>query len=101
GLSTAEARQIIEKKLADGKYLVLPKLNIRLTNFKISVLGDVAKPGVYPVSSERITIMDALGMAGDLTITAKRNDILLIREIDGKRQQIRLDLQKAELFNSP
>lgn len=101
GLSTSAARELIERKLEDGKFLVKPILNMRLVNFKISVLGDVGKPGVYPVQSERITIMEAIAMSGDLTITAKRNDVLLIREIEGKRQQVRLDLQKAELFNSP
>lgn len=101
GLSTSEARKLIETKLEDGKFLIKPILNLRLANFKISVLGDVVRPGVYPVQSERITIMEAIAMAGDLTITAKRNDVLLIREIDGKRQQIRLDLQKTDLFNSP
>ncbi len=101
GLSTYDARQLIENKLEDGKILVKPVVNIRLANFKISVLGDVARPGVFPVQSERITIIEALGMAGDLTITAKRNDVLLIRENLGKRQQVRLNLQSKDLFNSP
>ncbi len=101
GMTTSEARKLIEDQLEEGKFLVKPILNLRLANFKISVLGDVARPGVYPVQSERITIMEALGMAGDLTITAKRNDVLLIREKDGQRQQVKLDLQSATLFNSP
>ncbi|SFG62420.1 polysaccharide biosynthesis/export family protein [Pedobacter insulae] len=101
GLSTYDARKLIETKLDEGKFLVRPVLKIRLVNFKISVLGDVQRPGVYPVQSERITIIEALGMAGDLNITAKRNDILLVRENLGKRQQVRLDLQSKDLFNSP
>lgn len=101
GLSTYDARKLIENKLEEGKFLIKPVLNLRLVNFKISVLGDVVRPGVYPVQSERITIIEALGMAGDLTITAKRNDVLLIRENLGKRQQVKLDLQSKELFNSP
>lgn len=101
GLSTYDARKLIENKLEEGKFLIKPVLNLRLVNFKISVLGDVVRPGVYPVQSERITIIEALGMAGDLTITAKRNDVLLIRENLGKRQQVKLDLQSKDLFNSP
>ncbi len=101
GLSTAEARQIIQDKLIKGDILKQPVVTLRLANFKVSVLGDVARPGVYPVQSERVTVLEALGMAGDLNITAKRNDILLVRENGGKREQIRLDIQSKDLFNSP
>ena len=101
GLSTNQARLLVESKLDEGKYLARPIVNLRLVNFKISVLGDVGRPGVYPVQSERITVIEALGLAGDLNITAKRNDVLLVRENQGKRQQIRLDLQSKELFTSP
>ncbi len=101
GLSTYDARKLIEEKLESGKFLMKPVLNIRLVNFKISILGDVVRPGVYPVQSERITIIEALGMAGDLNITAKRNDVLLIRENLGKRQQVKLNLQSKDIFNSP
>ena len=101
GLSTAEARDMIQSKLIKGDYLKQPIVSLRLANFKVSVIGDVARPGVYPVQSERITVIEALGMAGDLNITAKRNDILLTRENGGKREQIRLNLQSKELFNSP
>ncbi len=101
GLSTADAREMIQTKLIKGDYLKEPVVSLRLTNFKVSVLGDVARPGVYPVQSERITVIEALGLAGDLNITAKRNDVLLVRENQGKRQQVRLDLQSKELFNSP
>lgn len=101
GLSTANAREIIQSKLVNGDFLKEPVVALRLANFKISVLGDVARPGIYPVQSERLTVMEALSMSGDLTITAKRNNVLLIRENQGKRQQIRLDLQSKDLFDSP
>lgn len=100
GLSTYEARKLIETRLEEGKFLVKPVVNLRLVNFKISILGDVLRPGVYPVQSERITIIEALALAGDLSITAKRSDVLLIRENLGRRQQIRLDLQSKDIFNS-
>ena len=100
-LSTAAARKMIADKLQEGGFLTKPVVNVRLVNFKISVLGDVARSGVYPVQSERITVLEALGLAGDLNITAKRNDVLLLRENKGKRHEIRLDLQSKELLNSP
>ncbi len=101
GLSTVEARTLVANKLQEGGFLTKPVVNLRLTNFKISVLGDVARSGVYPVQSERITVLEALGLAGDLNITAKRNDVLLVRESQGRREEIRLDLQNKSLLNSP
>lgn len=100
-LTTAEARELIQTKLNQGNFLKNAVVSLRLANFKISVLGDVAKPGVYAIQTERVTVIEALGLAGDLNITAKRNDVLLIRENLGKRQQIRLDLQSKDIFNSP
>ncbi|MET3112934.1 polysaccharide export outer membrane protein [Pedobacter sp. CG_S7] len=99
GLTTLAARELIESKLIT--YLKEPVVSLRLINFKVSVLGDVAKPGVYPVQNERVSVTEALSMAGDLTITAVRNNVLLVRENEGKRQYIRLDLHKKEVFNSP
>lgn len=101
GLTTAEARELIQRKLNQGNFLKNAVVSLRLANFKISVLGDVARPGVYPIQTERVTVIEALGLAGDLNITAKRNDVLLIRENLGKRQQLRLDLQSKDIFNSP
>jgi len=99
GMTTASARELIQSKLVS--YLKEPVVSLKLVNFKVSVLGDVAKPGVYPVNNERITISEALSMAGDLTITAVRSNVLLVRENEGKRQYIRLDMQSKDLFNSP
>jgi polysaccharide export outer membrane protein len=99
GLTTAAARDLIQSKLMP--FLKEPVVSLRLINFKVSVLGDVARPGVYPVQNERVSVTEALSMAGDLTITAIRSNVLLVREIEGKRQYIRLDLQKKETFNSP
>jgi Periplasmic protein involved in polysaccharide export len=99
GLTIVAARELIQNKLLN--YLKEPVVSLRLINFRISVLGDVSRPGVYPVSNERVTVSEALSMAGDLSITAVRNNVLLVREIDGKRQYIRLNMQSKELFNSP
>ncbi|MES2651658.1 MAG: polysaccharide biosynthesis/export family protein [Bacteroidota bacterium] len=99
GLTTAEARALLEKKLVT--FLKEPVVSLRLVNFRVSVLGEVSKPGVYPVSNERVNVSEALSMAGDLTITGIRNNVLLIREKDGVREYHRLNLQSKELFNSP
>jgi len=99
GLTTTAARELIQSKLVT--YLKEPVVSLRLINFKVSVLGDVARPGVFPVQNERVSVNEALSMAGDLTITAVRNNVLLIRENQGKREYVRLNLQSKDLFNSP
>src|SRR5690606_29409292 len=81
-------------------YLSEPVVNIRMLNFKISVMGDVLRPGVYPVQNERITLPEALTLAGDLQITAIRQ-LILIRELEGKREFIPIDLTSTAFFNSP
>jgi len=99
GLTTSVVGDQIQKKLLP--YLKEPAVNVRMLNFKVAVLGDVVKPDVYKVPSERITVTEALSMAGDLNITAKRNNLLLIREIDGKREYIPMDLTSSAIFHSP
>lgn len=99
GLTSIQARSAIQDKLRT--YLKEPVVSLRLVNFKVSVLGDVLRPGVYPIENERTTVANALSLAGDLTITAKRDNILLVRETNGKREYIRLNLHNKELFNSP
>lgn len=98
GYTTFQLREQIRSKLLS--YLKEPVVNIRLLNFKISVMGDVLHPGVYQIQNERVTITEALSMAGDLNITAKRNNVLLIREQDGHREYIPMDLTSKNLFQS-
>lgn len=99
GLTTKDAADTLSKKLA--KYLIQPTVSVRVVNFRISVLGEVSKPSVYTIANGRITLPEALSLAGDLTIYAKRKNVLLIREEDGKREFARIDLTKRDLFNSP
>ena len=99
GFTTNDLQQQIAVKLAT--YLKEPSVNVRIMNFKISVIGDVAHPNVYPIQNERVTIPEALGLAGDLNITGIRNNVLLIREINGNRQYVNIDLTSADLFKSP
>lgn len=99
GYTTAQIREQLQQKLVT--YLKEPVVNIRVLNFKISVLGDVLKPDVYTIQNERITLPEALSLAGDLNITAIRTNVLLVRELDGNREYIPIDLTSKELFNSP
>lgn len=99
GLSRSDLMQVLETKIA--KYIKNPIINIRLTNFKISVQGEVTQPGTYPVNSERITLIEAISMAKDLTIYGKRNNILIIRELDGVKTYNRVDLTQADFIHSP
>ncbi|MCF8273433.1 MAG: polysaccharide biosynthesis/export family protein [Flavobacteriaceae bacterium] len=100
GLTVEEAKELIKQKLAEG-YLKDPIVNIRIKNFRITVLGAVRSPGTYPISGERITIMEALGLAGDLNIQGLRNNILIIRDFNGTKTYTRVDLTNKEVFNSP
>lgn len=99
GLSRAEVLKILRDKIA--VYIKNPIINLRVTNFKVSVQGEVVVPGVYPVNSERITLIEALTMAKDLTIYGRRDNILIIREIDGVKTYNRVDITQADFINSP
>jgi polysaccharide export outer membrane protein len=82
-------------------YIKEPRLNLRIVNFKVTVHGEVNKPGVFTISSERITLLEAIAQAGDLTIYGKRDNILVIREQNGTKTYARVDLTKADFFQSP
>lgn len=99
GLTRLEA---IEKlRVALNPYIKDPGVNMNFNNFRVSVLGEVARPGSFIMPTERITILEALGMAGDLTIRGVRENVTLIREVDGNKTIHRLDLTKQETLNSP
>ena len=74
---------------------------MRILNFRVSVFGEVKSPGTYMVSGERITIMEALGLAGDLTIKGRRDNILVVRDFNGTKTYTRINLTNKEVFNSP
>ena len=98
-LTTKQLTNELHKKLLP--YLNDPIVNVRLTNFKVTVLGEVRSPGSYTVLNERINILEAIGLAGDLNIQGKRDSVTLIRERNGKRVFISIDLTSKKLFNSP
>ncbi|UOE48202.1 polysaccharide biosynthesis/export family protein [Mucilaginibacter sp. SMC90] len=100
GLSTTEAKNAILQIAL--KYYKDPTIIVRYANFKISVTGEVNRPSVYIMPNEKSTVMDALSMAGDLTIYAKRDNILLIRQSDdGTKMPYRINLNKSDIFSSP
>jgi len=99
GLSPDELRNMLRDLLSD--YLKDPIINIRLRNFKVTVLGEVTRPGSYNVISEQITIMEALGLAGDMSLRAVRDNVLVIRTFAGTKVYTRIDLTSKELTKSP
>lgn len=99
GLSPDELRMLLRQKLTD--YLKDPIINIRLMNFTVTILGQVGRPGTYPVNGEQISILEALGMAGDLTLRAKRDNILIMRDFNGTKVYSRLDLTSKNVVKSP
>lgn len=99
GMSRSEVLQMLQQKISI--YIKNPMINLRVMNFKVSVQGEVNLPGTYTVASERITLIEALTMAKDLTIYGKRNNLLVIREIDGVKSYNRVDITKADFINSP
>ncbi|MEM7185266.1 MAG: polysaccharide biosynthesis/export family protein [Bacteroidota bacterium] len=76
-------------------------VDVRIMNFKVTVIGEVNNPGVYNIPDERVTLTQALGLAGDLSEDGKRENIMVIREIDGNQQVTRIDLTKTDFFSSP
>jgi polysaccharide export outer membrane protein len=99
GLSPEELRVLLREKLAD--YLKNPIINIRLRNFTVSILGEVRAPGTYQINGEEITIMEALGLAGDMTIKGMRRNVLVIRDFDGTKIYYRIDLTSKNATKSP
>ena len=85
----------------DDGLLTDANVTVEFMNFKISVIGDVASPGTYAVTGDKITIFQALALARDLTITGQRNNVMVVREQNGQRQIYSMDLRDSEIFNSP
>ena len=98
GLSTTAAHDTLINRLE--KYLQSPSLRVYIVNFKVTVLGEVGRPGVYNVTNEKINLLEAIALAGDLTIFGSRQDVLLIREVNGEKTYTTIDLTKRDLFNA-
>lgn len=100
GLSRNETIELLKSKLSPD-YIKEPNINIKIANYKISIIGDVSKPGSYNIPNERITILDALALAGDVRISGKRNNIMIIREENNKKIQYYVDLRSNDILTSP
>jgi polysaccharide biosynthesis/export protein len=99
GLTRSQAMDKMKGELK--KYINDPIVNLRITNYKVSVFGEVTRPGQFSLVSERVTLPEALSMAGDLTVYGDRKNVLIIREIEGVKTYNYIDLTKASLFDSP
>ena len=101
GMTKNECEAMLRDRLAP--YLKeTPIVNVRMVNYKISVLGEVKSPGTFTVSNEKVNVLEALAMAGDMTVYGLRDDIKLIREdANGRQEIVTLDLNKAETILSP
>ena len=99
GLTRSQATQLLKTKLTD--YIKDPIVNIRLANFTVTVLGEVNNPGTFTVEDERISLIEAIGLAGDLTIYGKRENVFLIREDNGVKRFTKFDLTSIKVVNSP
>ncbi len=99
GLNRMEATRLIEDKLKE--YIKNPVVNIQIQNYKVTVLGDVRNPGTFKIPNERMTVLEAIGLAGDLRMTGNRKNILVIRDENGKKTEYRIDLTSKDIFNSP
>lgn len=100
GKTREEVVQMFKDKL-DPDYVKNPTINIFIANFRVTVSGDVARPGTFTIPNERISIVEALGLAGDLNPTGQRNNIKVIREEGGKKKIITVNLLSKEVFTSP
>jgi polysaccharide export outer membrane protein len=102
GLTKSQLSDIIKSKLiAPVELLKNPSVIIRFLNFKVTVLGEVAKPGPITIPTGHITVLEAIGLAGDIPITGKKNTVRVLREIDGRREIGNIDLTSKKVFDSP
>ena len=99
GMTRIELIDYLTKEI--GKDVKDPIVYVTFKNYKITVLGEVRSPGTYTYDSERINVLQALGMAGDLTVTAQRDGIILLREVDGVQQHVKIDLRNSSILDSP
>ena len=101
GLTRRQLIDLVQNRLDKEGFIKKPVVTVRFLNFRISILGEVKSPGTYNITGERVTLFEALGMAGDLTIHGRRNRVAVIRETDGVRTILYHDLRSRDVFLSP
>jgi len=101
GKTTEDLEQYLKNLLETGGHLINPNVTVRLLNSKFTILGEVNRPGTFNFTEKNINFLQALGLAGDLTIDGNRKDLILIRELDGKRITTKIDLTSSSFLTSP
>jgi polysaccharide biosynthesis/export protein len=101
GKSTTDLEVDIKNRLERGGYLLNPSVTVRLLNAKVTILGEVKNPGTFTFTENNMSLLQALGLAGDLTINGDRKDVILIREADGERTSTHLNLTQTAWLNGP
>jgi polysaccharide biosynthesis/export protein len=99
GLTKLQLRDTLNARLKD--LLVNPYYSIKFLNYRFTMLGEVTRPGIFSIPGDHINLLEALGMAGDMTFYGRRDNILVMRENNGKREWARLDITKPEILSSP
>jgi polysaccharide export outer membrane protein len=99
GMTKANLKTLLDSSLKT--YLNNPYYSIRFLNYRFTMLGELTRPGIFTIPGERINLLEAIGLAGDLTFYGRRDNVLIIRENNGKREFARLDLTKPEIMASP
>ena len=101
GMTINAVKQLISSKIKEGNYIKDPLVSIEFLNFKYTVMGAVGRNGTFTSKGDRVTILEAIANAGDLSAKAKTNRVAVIREINGERQMYMLDLKSRGIFDSP
>lgn len=101
GLNRWQLQDRIMETLRDKKLLDDPVVTVDFMNFKVSILGEVTAPGTYSIKSDKVSVLEAIAMARDLTIYGKRDEVYVIREEGGQRHSYKLDLRSSDIFDSP
>ena len=99
--TTQDLENDIKKRLVDGGYLINPNVTVRLLNAKVTILGEVQRPGTYSFTENNISLLQALGLAGDLTINGSREDVVVLRRVDGVQATTRINLTSASFLSGP
>ena len=101
GFTKEQLKENLRKSIVDRQLLLDPIVNIRYLNFRVTVLGEVKNPTVLTIPNEKVSLLEAIGLAGDLTIYGKRENVLIIREENGQKLIKRINLNSNELLSSP
>jgi polysaccharide export outer membrane protein len=101
GLTKKQLETTLLDRIKELGVLTNPYCVIRFSNFRVTVLGEVKAPGVYQLPSEKASILEALGLAGDITVYGRKDNVMVVREMEGKRTYAKLDLTRNDIFSSP